>query len=70
MECITCVDQQPCLQHHLLPQPVRVKYTSVSDELVLEDFVQRVPLMGNIPTHQLVTGKAGDGEGDVGNAMN
>ena len=51
-----------CIQHHLLPQPTRVKYTSINDELVLEDFVQRVMLTGDIPTHQLVTGEACDGE--------
>ena len=44
----------------MLPQPTRVKYTSTNDELVLEDFVQRVPLMGDIPTHQLVTGETGN----------
>lgn len=45
------------LQHQLMPQPVVKNYVSESDEIVLEDEVQRIQLIGNIGISKLVTGK-------------
>lgn len=44
-------------QHHLVPQPPRVKYVGGNDELLLEDQMQRVMLTGNISSKELVTGE-------------
>ena len=59
------------LQHHLPPQPARLKYVGASDELLLEDQMQRIKLTGNISPKELVTGGMGPrgeggGEGGVG----
>lgn len=40
-----------------MPQPVAKKYVSESDEIVLEDEVQRIQLIGNIDISKLVTGR-------------
>ncbi|XP_013789110.1 DNA polymerase delta subunit 2-like, partial [Limulus polyphemus] len=43
-------------EHNLMPQPLRIRYTDDSDEIILEDDLQRVVLNGNINVHSLVTG--------------
>lgn len=40
----------------LVPQPQHTHYVSDSDELILEDELQRIPLHGNIDIHNQVTG--------------
>ena len=45
------------IQYQLTPQPPPpVKYIGVSDQLILEDQVQRVTLCGNISPSDFVTG--------------
>lgn len=43
-------------EHQLMPQPVAKNYVSENDEIVLEDEVQRIQLIGNIDIPTLVTG--------------
>ena len=43
-------------EHHLQIQPKREKYISDSDNLILEDTLQRISLCGNINAHQMYTG--------------
>ncbi|KAL1463163.1 hypothetical protein WDU94_014944 [Cyamophila willieti] len=40
----------------LVPQPQHTNFVSDSDELILEDELQRIPLHGNIDIHNQVTG--------------
>uniref|UniRef100_A0A8D8L9X2 DNA polymerase delta subunit 2 n=1 Tax=Cacopsylla melanoneura TaxID=428564 RepID=A0A8D8L9X2_9HEMI len=40
----------------LVPQPQHTNFVSNSDELILEDELQRIPLHGNIDIHNQVTG--------------
>lgn len=43
-------------QLKLVPQPQHTHFVSDSDELILEDELQRIPLHGNIDIHNQVTG--------------
>ena len=45
------------LQLNLMPQPAKKKYISDSDELILEDELQRIVLVGNIDIQKSITGK-------------
>uniref|UniRef100_A0A8B9I6L7 DNA polymerase delta subunit 2 n=1 Tax=Anser brachyrhynchus TaxID=132585 RepID=A0A8B9I6L7_9AVES len=43
-------------QHNLVPQPPLPKYVHPSDELILEDELQRIKLVGNVEVSKMVTG--------------
>ncbi|GAB1606272.1 DNA polymerase delta subunit 2-like [Argonauta hians] len=43
-------------EHNLLPQPLHTNYTSDADQLILEDELQRIVLVGNIDVHKCCTG--------------
>lgn len=45
-----------CLQHQLIPQPPRTHFFDDSDQLILEDELQRIRLVGNLDVHLVVTG--------------
>lgn len=45
------------LKHNLLPQPSRAKYIDENDQLILEDELQRIVLIGGIDVQNSVTGK-------------
>lgn len=43
-------------EHNLMPQPVRAKYTDATDQLILEDELQRIVLTGSLDAQVEVTG--------------
>ncbi|MPD06433.1 DNA polymerase delta subunit 2 [Portunus trituberculatus] len=48
-----------------MPQPVVKNYVGESDEIILEDEVQRIHLIGNIDVPTLVTGEAVRGKEEI-----
>lgn len=54
-------------QHNLVPQPPLPKYVHPSDELILEDELQRIKLAGNVEVSKMVTGR-GRRRGGLGSA--
>lgn len=43
-------------EHQLIPQPVRTHFTDDQDELILEDELQRIKLIGELSPHEVITG--------------
>lgn len=43
-------------ENQLAPQPIRLNFADESDTLILEDEVQRIQLLGDLPVHKFVTG--------------
>ncbi|KDR14460.1 DNA polymerase delta subunit 2 [Zootermopsis nevadensis] len=43
-------------EHQLIPQPPRTHFFDDSDQLILEDELQRIRLVGNLDVHLVVTG--------------
>lgn len=43
-------------ENQLAPQPIRKNFADESDTLILEDEVQRIQLLGDVPVHKFVTG--------------
>jgi len=43
-------------QYQLIPQPERVHFTEDGDQLILEDDLQRIRLLGSLDVHSVVTG--------------
>lgn len=43
-------------EHQLIPQPLRSHFTDDQDELILEDELQRIKLVGELSPHKVITG--------------
>lgn len=43
-------------EHQLIPQPLRTEFTEDKDQLILEDELQRVRLLGAFSPHDVITG--------------
>lgn len=43
-------------EHNLMPQPANIKFTSDSDQLIIEDELQRIQLLGKLDVHSCCTG--------------
>lgn len=43
-------------EHQLVPQPQRTEFTDDEDQLVLEDELQRIKLLGDLSPHDVITG--------------
>ncbi|XP_046852136.1 DNA polymerase delta subunit 2-like isoform X2 [Xenia sp. Carnegie-2017] len=56
MELKPSILKELSIENNVIPQPLREKYISENDYLILEDEAQRVKLVGNIPSEYLITG--------------
>lgn len=43
-------------EHQLIPQPLRTVFTDDNDQLILEDELQRIRLLGDLSPHNVITG--------------
>lgn len=43
-------------EHQLIPQPIRTEFTEDEDQLILEDELQRIKLLGSLSVHEAITG--------------